>query len=808
MAASNTQTVGGVKYDASIDLASLKISLAKADKLVEQSYKKQAQAAKKASQGGSKAGSGSPGTKSTGSTAYEAQTRVNAIKREAQETAKSLQTYTPQIQKQFLTVERANNQVAAAAARSTTAIQKYGVGSSQAINATNSLNVAVQNQSQQQAKLTSVLSASTQAQGASTASNVNAAAKTVQFAGEVAAAYAIVKSGINIYNDLINSANNYSNSINGLQSVARAYGQDEQLAVERAKALSADGLIPLTQSVQAFKNALATGYSIDEATALLEGLKNQAVFNRQAQYDLGSAVVATTEGIKNGNSVLADATGTTTNLAQFAKQAGVNLQNLGDANEYAAYKAAILNGFLQETTKSMGDAATISNQYQGSQLQLGTAIENLKANIGTALSNFFAPMAKSLATFVGWLSDAAAAINNFFGIASASSKQSEDSTSSASDIQKIYNKQVKEAANYHFNAAKGAGEHARKLEDIAKQEKKINEDYRYSLAQLVRNKNENIASLKKTLSEEEREYRNAFNERKASFKKSQNDELLTHQQKTRALQNQIDFLSKYNTQANNAQVEELKFALARENAEYQQSTKLRQAEFNAQTKSAKDEYEARRAENQKKLNEELALLNKHRKDVLSVRNVMLLDEIQALKKQRDAQLTSLKEQAKNIKTQLGAAGASAGTDAGNKFNKNFTTKLSLATKEAKKALEQIKFQGGTGGRKNFVVQDKNGNLFAGVEFAEGGFTGRGGKHEEAGIVHKGEYVLPKEQVNQATGLPKAGAVGGGTSVTVNISMSGIMTSSKADERAIATRFAKLINEAVKSKTGNTAIVGV
>lgn len=50
-------------------------------------------------------------------------------------------------------------------------------------------------------------------------------------------------------------------------------------------------------------------------------------------------------------------------------------------------------------------------------------------------------------------------------------------------------------------------------------------------------------------------------------------------------------------------------------------------------------------------------------------------------------------------------------------------------------------------------------------FATGGFTGRGGKYEPAGIVHKGEYVVPKEYVNQSTGLPKINA--GGKSITMN-----------------------------------------
>lgn len=48
-------------------------------------------------------------------------------------------------------------------------------------------------------------------------------------------------------------------------------------------------------------------------------------------------------------------------------------------------------------------------------------------------------------------------------------------------------------------------------------------------------------------------------------------------------------------------------------------------------------------------------------------------------------------------------------------------------------------------------------------YATGGYTGAGGKYEPAGIVHRGEYVIPKEGVNQSTGLPKPGymnALGG------------------------------------------------
>lgn len=56
-----------------------------------------------------------------------------------------------------------------------------------------------------------------------------------------------------------------------------------------------------------------------------------------------------------------------------------------------------------------------------------------------------------------------------------------------------------------------------------------------------------------------------------------------------------------------------------------------------------------------------------------------------------------------------------------------------------------------------------------AQFATGGFTGRGGKYEPAGIVHKGEYVVPKQYVNQSTGLPN---MGGGTEYNIqNINIS-------------------------------------
>lgn len=89
--------------------------------------------------------------------------------------------------------------------------------------------------------------------------------------------------------------------------------------------------------------------------------------------------------------------------------------------------------------------------------------------------------------------------------------------------------------------------------------------------------------------------------------------------------------------------------------------------------------------------------------------------------------------------------------------------------------------------KNALKKLRSGN------YASGGYTGRGGKYEPAGIVHRGEYVVPKEHVNQSTGLPYADVMGrmlppsapaqssyaGGGLVT-----GGMMVSLSPDDRAL------------------------
>lgn len=73
-------------------------------------------------------------------------------------------------------------------------------------------------------------------------------------------------------------------------------------------------------------------------------------------------------------------------------------------------------------------------------------------------------------------------------------------------------------------------------------------------------------------------------------------------------------------------------------------------------------------------------------------------------------------------------------------------------------------------------------------WAEGGYTGAGGKYEVAGLVHRGEYVVPKEQVNQSTGMPywmtQAPKFFSGGNTTGNPQTGTMMVSLSPEDRAL------------------------
>lgn len=79
------------------------------------------------------------------------------------------------------------------------------------------------------------------------------------------------------------------------------------------------------------------------------------------------------------------------------------------------------------------------------------------------------------------------------------------------------------------------------------------------------------------------------------------------------------------------------------------------------------------------------------------------------------------------------------------------------------------------------------------QFASGGFTGPGGANQIAGVVHKGEYVIPQSGVDQRTGLPKTG---GGVNITIQ---AGAFMGSEVEARKFANQILSHLKDIAASK---------
>lgn len=175
------------------------------------------------------------------------------------------------------------------------------------------------------------------------------------------------------------------NALMGLNSIARAFGQDAGAAEAAAKKLAADGLMPIGDAAAGLKNLLAAGFELPQAISLMERFKDSAAFGRQGALNFGQAIVGATEGIKNGNSILVDNAGVTKNLSMILEEAGFSAQDLMKASTDAGVRQAIFNGILKETNPMLGDATRLSESFGGAMERNKTAVTNLKVAVGTAL---------------------------------------------------------------------------------------------------------------------------------------------------------------------------------------------------------------------------------------------------------------------------------------------------------------------------------------------------------------------------------------------------------------------------------------
>lgn len=171
----------------------------------------------------------------------------------------------------------------------------------------------------------------------------------------------------------------------GLEAVANRSGIGIGRAMEEAAVLAADGLISLQDAQKALQNLIARGYSIDQASETISRLKDSAVSGRAAHLSLAEAVVTATEGLKNENSILVDNAGVTKNVSvlwkEYAVQIGKSVTDLTQAEKVQAE----YNGILRETAAFTGAAEDASGTLQGRMAQLESQTKAVKAQLGQQL---------------------------------------------------------------------------------------------------------------------------------------------------------------------------------------------------------------------------------------------------------------------------------------------------------------------------------------------------------------------------------------------------------------------------------------
>lgn len=659
-------------------------------------------------------------------------------------------------------------------------------------------------------------------------------------------AFSGLSSGMSIVGDLTDSFNQYQASMNGVEAVARATGNDVSESMAVVKESISSGLISQADAAAAVKNLEAYGYTAEQAGQMIQVMTDAAVYNRQANYSVSEAVRVTTEGIRMENSVLSDAAGINKNIAkmqeEYAKSLGISTNELSDAQR----AQAVYNGVLAEGDVYAGNAEEYTHTLAGAQNQLGTALETTKANLGS-LFDSMSPIVNSIAdwitnnqglvagimVFVAILAgtgglvgtillakraiDAIRASLAVFGIVSKTATAgvvglalgiatiggaiaAATVLNNIADAETEFDESIPSVNAHLDKQGETADKTAKKIANLRTQIEKLTRDYERDLKQIAVDHEENLATLQTQIEEANIDYQRAIDERMASFNVTMAKQEKSHQETVDELMGQLSFLQRYNNDYNKQKLAQVEFALAKEQALYQQQTEAQQAEIDLQNQADKEKLDAKLASLQQELEDELAFMEKHREDLNSVRKVILLDEVESLKERYAAQKANYAEQ-------IAEAGKSGQQSADN-FDKAFNEAKALLkakiqtdySKEGQKSAESY----GSGFNKGFVDYIGEGGPAAGIwkailgeerynrwtsgkglfygGWATGGYTGRGDPDEVAGVVHKGEYVIPASQVNQNTGLPKDNPGGGDTFI---INVSGVLATSPQAKRELA-----------------------
>jgi len=267
---------------------------------------------------------------------------------------------------------------------------------------------------------------------------------------------------VNFGKSAVSAASEMSSAYIGLQSIVEGQGKSFSGAKSFIQSYIADGLVPATNAVTAYKNLLLRGYDTGQIESTMNALKNASAFGRQSSLTMGQAVQSATEGLKNENSILVDNSGVTKNVSvmwkEYADSIGVGVQSLTKSQKIIAET----NGILEETKYQMGDAAKLSGSYSGKVSALGVSFTNLKVAVGNSIIpiiNQILPYIKSaIDTLVIFFNKVADIMNAFFGtkISMADTADAASSIADSTDAAATAQDNLADSTTAAGKAAKGA----------------------------------------------------------------------------------------------------------------------------------------------------------------------------------------------------------------------------------------------------------------------------------------------------------------------------------------------------------------
>jgi len=162
----------------------------------------------------------------------------------------------------------------------------------------------------------------------------------------------------------VNEAWKLESAMKGLESIVTWVGENFGNAQSFLTSFTADWLVPMNNAATALKNLLASWFSLDEATVLMDRFKDSASFGRQASLSLWDAVQSATEGIKNQNSILVDNAWVTKNISIMQEEYANSIWKTVTQLTEAESREAVYQWILKETTFQVWDAAKASQWYQ------------------------------------------------------------------------------------------------------------------------------------------------------------------------------------------------------------------------------------------------------------------------------------------------------------------------------------------------------------------------------------------------------------------------------------------------------------